>query len=210
MLSISLPAVRTLVILFTLGCLAASCNVPKQKPTAPCTTPINNTLWPTLVANGKSDTINHYQLTATQSLLQQYQKHILQLDAELAYSCKNDSAIAKQLQNTQAYTNTYLGAWKGFLVFQISNISIGHRSVLLKGCDSLYRILYTEFAANYPKPYDSTIQLFPLPKLLPFQKTTILQIEQYIGGNQLPYATHFWTIDSTSNLPSYTNTIGKL
>jgi hypothetical protein len=197
------------IITFTLVFILIGCQSPKQTPISNCNIPINNALWPTLVANGKGDSVAYYQLPATKSPLAHYYTNVLQLDAELAYSCQNDSAMAKQLQNNHNYISTYIGSWNGFLVFQISNTNIGHRSILLKGCDSLFRILYTELAASYPKPTHPE-QLFPIPKLLPYPKTTFLQIEQYIGGNQLPYATHFWTIDSSSNLPSYINTISKL
>lgn len=185
------------VILFTIAIIYIGC----QTPSSYCNTPINNVLWPTLVANGKNDSVAYYQLPATESMHAHYYTQVLQLDAELAYSCQNDSAMANQLQNNNSYTSTYIGSWNGFLVFQMSNTSIGHRSILLKGCDSLFRILYTEFTVSYPKP-NQAAQLFPLPKLRPYQQTTILQIEQYIGGNQLVYANHFWSVDAVTNLPN--------
>ncbi len=212
-------------VILTLNCiflaLLISCNqntsssnnqVVDAASTVPdtCKQVIDAAKWLVLCNNGKGDDAAHFDLKSAPTLLENYIENLKLIDQ---YSVEIDADYPKHFANDSLKIDS-LGQWGSYLVFQVSNFYIMHRSVVLKDCKGNYRILYTEFdhigapisgtqvfaenSANDPQPLSiDRMRKEMLPKVLNNQ----LDIKAFVGGNKEYYEHYRFILTDSTQIP---------
>ncbi|MFZ4455322.1 MAG: hypothetical protein ACOYOT_03795 [Bacteroidales bacterium] len=205
---------QVLFLLFLLTTLMA-CRVDSKKSNSmQNVSPVDDQHWPLTVNNGKGFE-THYTVKPMTDLIGDYIDNVTQIDDELAFSLSDDKNYKNYLSKDSLRIDS-IGVWGRYSVFQISNLFVMHRSVILKANDGKYRFLYTE-SEHVGSPKTGTIiygdgeNSKPLsfaelrdelrPQLIMSGNQQVLKLKYFVGGNSEYYEYIYWAIDKTSNLP---------
>ena len=175
-----------------------------------CKQVVDAAKWLVLCNNGKGGEAAHFDLKPAQALLENYIDNLKLIDQ---YSVEIDADYPKHFANDSLKIDS-VGQWGSYLVFQVSNFYIMHRSVVLKDCKGNYRILYTEFdhigapisgmqvfaenSSEEPQPLSmDRMRKEMLPKLINNQ----LDIKAFVGGNKEYYEHYRFVLNDSTQIP---------
>jgi len=204
-----------LISLFVIGCKQNTQQAQSAEAKIDSLVTIDEKNWEIVVNNGKGKPNAVYSLAANTNLMDNYLQNVTKIDEELAFSLSENKNYAKYLSADSLRIDS-IGLWGDYVVYQISNFFVMHRSILLKCVDSKYRFLYTESDhvgspqsgktifdnSNDTKALSKTeiAQLFR-PTLSESNGEQLLTVKYFVGGNSEYIGSSTFKLDKKTHLP---------
>ncbi len=204
-----------LTSLFVIGCKQNTKQTHSIETKTDSLATIDDKNWEIAVNNGKGKPNAVYSLAATANLMDNYVQNVTKIDEELAFSLSENKNYAKYL-STDSLMIDSIGLWDDYVVYQVSNFYVMHRSILLKCVDGKYRFLYTE-SDHVGSPQSGTsifdnlngnkalskteiAQLFH-PTLSESNGEQLLTVKYFVSGNSEYIGSSTFTLDKKTHLP---------